>query len=733
LSSANSIERLLKLRGIAKEYRDHQGLMKEVPGESLHRVLELMGHTVSDPHSVETDTRMLDEREWRQVLPPVIVFNPARQRRIEMTVLKPLPVSLSWRLEQESGSVESGELNLIDSSVVAECRIDELDFCRLAVPLPFDPVPGYHDLMLTRGDGSVLAETRLIIVPQRCWEPASIAAGKKIWGLAVQLYGLRSARNWGIGDFRDLEDLVGVAALRGIDMIGLNPLHALFPSRPDLRSPYSPSSRRFLNVLYIAPESVAEMSQCSSAQTLLASPEFQDELSRLRSCDLVDYAGVGRCKNTILRLLFSEFEKNPLSERQKTFAIYIKKNSQYVEKTAIYYAIDEVRVADGESGGWRSWPRKYQEPDGPAVGAFKKSHEDEIRYYMYLQWLASQQIAAVEEAARKSGMRVGLYRDLAVGVDGGGADTWVDQELYLDGVTIGAPPDAIASEGQDWRLPPMKPDTLLQRAYQPFVDLLRENMPEGGAVRIDHVMALERLWWIPEGLHSADGTYVNYCLDDLVGIVALESQRRRCLVIGEDLGTVPATVRKAMDDTGMYSYRVLVYEQDSSGHCRRPEDYPRRSVVTITTHDLPPIAGFWCESDIHARQNLGYFSNRKSLDVAIRDRCNEKKCILEALDRLRLLEPCVSEHEQLMQTLAPAVLVAIQIFVARSNASLMIVRPEDWLGEEAPFNLPGTDREYPNWQRKLPIDLAVLLAASEYTQLCDRLAIERRRESAVPA
>jgi len=485
--------------------------------------------------------------------------------------------------------------------------------------------------------------------------------------------------------------------------------------------------------MYIAPEWVPELKQSNDAKALLASQDFQDELTRLRSSDLVDYEGVGRCKNKILSLLFVEFEKNQIPERQQEFKLYINKHRQHIEKTASYYALDATRVVEGEHDGWRSWPQKYRDPDSSAVLAFKKRQDNEIRYHMYLQWVASQQISAVEEAARNSGMRIGLYRDLAVGVDGGGADTWVDQELYLDGVTIGAPPDALASEGQDWRLPPMDPDVLRHRRYQPFVDLLRENMPEGGAMRIDHVMAFERLWWVPEGSHSADGTYVNYCLDDLMGIVALESQRRRCLVIGEDLGTVPATVRKAMHDTGMYSYKVLVYEQDSSGRCTRPEDYPCRSIVTITTHDLPPLAGVWSESDIRARQNLGYFSDSQSLDAAFRDRRADKKRILHALDRQGLLKTCVLENGQLMEKLAPEVLDATQTYIAQSNASLMIIRPEDWLGEEAPFNLPGTDREYPNWQRKMPVDLAVLLAESACMRLCDRLCLERKRERVVQA
>jgi 4-alpha-glucanotransferase len=349
---------------------------------------------------------------------------------------------------------------------------------------------------------------------------------------------------------------------------------------------------------------------------------------------------------------------------------------------------------------------------------------------MYSQWIASQQLAAVEETAMHSGMRIGLYRDLAVGANGGGADTWMDQALYIDGMNMGAPPDALGPQGQDWCLPPMSPDNLRSRAYQPFVDLLRANMPEDGALRIDHVMALDRLWWVPEGSPSTDGVYVNYRLDELMGIVALESQRRRCLVIGEDLGTVPETVRNAMHEAGMYSYRVLVYEQDSAGRCRTPEDYPRRSVVTITTHDLPPLAGIWSESDIRARQSLGQFHDKKALSEVIENRSIEKARILDALYQHGLLESSASGKKRRMVTLTSDVMDAIQMYVARSAASLMIVRPEDWLGMEDQFNLPGTDREYPNWQGKLTSDLTDLLADKHYETLCERIALERRRDPA---
>ena len=718
------------LRGIDKEYLDYHGQMKQVPGESLHRVLESMGHAPSDLQAIEADTRALAEREWRQVLPPVIVYHPDRQDSIEVTVLRPILTTLSWHLHTEDGGSESGDMSPLDLPVVAERHINGLNFCRLAFRLPLNPVPGYHDLILTKEDGSLLAKTRLVVVPRRCWEPAAIASGEKIWGLAIQLYSLRSSKNWGIGDFRDLQDLLVVAAERGIDMIGLNPLHALFPARPELNSPYSPASRRFLNTLYIAPELVPEFRQCVVVQALFARPEFQKDLERLRSCDLVDYEGVGRCKDKILRLLFAEFEEDPLSRRQSEFNQYINKRGQSIENLAIYYAIACNQHAAGNRDDWRSWPLEFQEPGSPVVQEFKESRKDEIRYHMYSQWIASQQLTAVEEMARDLGMRVGLYRDLAVGANGGGADTWMDRELYLDGVNIGAPPDSLGPQGQNWCLPPMSPDILRSRAYQPFVDLLIENMPEDGALRIDHVMALDRLWWVPEGSPSTNGTYVNYCLDDLMGIVALESQRRRCLVIGEDLGTVPETVREAMHEAGMYSYKVLVYEQDSSGRCRRPEDYPRRSVLTITTHDLPPLAGIWSESDIRARQSLGHFPDEKSLAEIVQNRSIYKGRILEALRRQGLLEPPASEDEQRMLTLTPEVLHAIQIYIARSAASLMIVRPEDWLGMEGPFNLPGTDREYPNWQRKLTCDLAALLAERHYEVLCDRLGRERRRKPA---
>jgi len=544
----------------------------------------------------------------------------------------------------------------------------------------------------------------------------------------VQLYSLRSSRNWGIGDFRDLMALVVAASRRGIDVIGLNPLHALFPARPTLCSPYSPASRQFLNTLYIAPESIPEYDQCDLARAIVAGKNFQATLERLRESKLVDYEAVSRCKDEILRLLFAEFEKDPFSERQSKFDVYSRKLGQALENLAIYYAIDHEQCTAGRRGGWRNWDAAYQDPDSAAVAEFAESHDGDIRYYKYLQWITSQQLAAVESAAKSAGMTIGCYRDLAVGVDGAGPDTWMDQALYVSGVNIGAPPDALAADGQDWCMPPMNPRVMHERAYQPFIDLLRANMVEGGALRMDHVMALQRMWWVPDGLRASDGVYVKNYLNDLMAIVALESQRCRCLVIGEDLGTVPQEIRQSMRDIGMYSYKVMVFELDETGRCRKPGDYPTRSVVTVTTHDMPPIAGVWSESDIKARQRIGFLAEGKPASNVINVRRTEKRRILEALQRECPRKEQGVQHDDVMNSLRPEILDAIQMYAARSSASLMLVRAEEWLGEEEPFNLPGTDQEYPNWRRKLDVDLVSFLDEPQCMQWCTQITSARHRD-----
>ncbi|MBT8144515.1 MAG: 4-alpha-glucanotransferase, partial [Gammaproteobacteria bacterium] len=330
-------------------------------------------------------------------------------------------------------------------------------------------------------------------------------------------------------------------------------------------------------------------------------------------------------------------------------------------------------------------------------------HREAIDFHQYLQWIADLQLTEAQSAAREAGMSIGLYRDLAVGVSPEGSEAWSNQQLFAAGATVGAPPDALALKGQDWGLPPLDPGRLRRQAFAEFSQLIRSNMRHCGALRIDHVMGLLRLWWVPQGSDATEGAYVYYPYRDLLGIVALESQREDCLVIGEDLGTVPDEIRQSLPGAAVYSYRVLMFEKNDDGSFRRPAEFPRRALATVSTHDLPPLHSYWDGSDIDLRERLGLYPDEQTIHHARASRQYDKSALLQALQEQQLCE-----HTG--ETIDDNLVVAIHQYLARSDAALVTAQPEDWLGMTEPVNVPGTSTAlFPNWRRKLVQDIDGML------------------------
>lgn len=514
----------------------------------------------------------------------------------------------------------------------------------------------------------------LRLEPGSCHRPELLEQGGRIWGFTVQLYGLRSERNWGVGDFSDLRRLLEIAAGFGAALVGVSPLHAAEAS------PYSPSSRHALNALYIDVEAVQEFARCPAAQALVRSHAFQDRLAALRAAELVDYAAVRAAKLEVLELLHGCFAHEPA--RRERFAAFDRRSPKALRDYALYEALKE-RLG---GGGWQSWPAQYRDPKSAAVRRFSESKAARVQFHAYLQWNARLQLDQAQRRARELGMPIGLYVDLALGCDRGGAEVWSDQAAYATSASIGAPPDEFSPRGQDWGLPPYSPRALRAARYRPFIELLRANMPAGGALRLDHVMALARLYWIPEGNKPDKGGYVNYPFRELLGVLARESRRSRCLVVGEDLGTVTPELRGALNEAGVLSYRPLVFEKDAKGEFAPPGSYPRDALVCVSTHDLPTWRGFWEAYDIQLRRSLGF-----SLDFEKENATREadKEALGRALARDGFDTSAAGAHA----------------FLARTPAKILVVQPEDVFELVEQANLPGTVDEHPNWRRKLPVFL----------------------------
>ena len=691
---SKGIDKAASQAGIAADYINAHGKQQAISPETKRKLLDAMSSA-----SLHREERPL---------PVVKVFHHGSP------VALPLGGSgeYHWVLQCEDGSQQQG-------------RASAHKTLTLAGKLPL----GYHQLQLMQGEQQW--QCRLIVAPKRCYEPKALLTGKKLWGACVQLYTLRSERNWGIGDFGDLRVMVNEVGERGGAFVGLNPIHALYPASPESASPYSPSSRRWLNVVYIDVNAVEDFQHSTAAQKWWQKAATQKLLAKARSSEQVDYTAVTQLKLAALKLAFPQFQARKASDALKQdFTRFVDEGGSSLYQQAAFDALHAHLAAnDSSMWGWPVWPEEYRQGEGAAVTAFCQQHADDVNFYLWLQWLAASQFAECFGQSQARQMPIGLYRDLAVGVAEGGAETWCERELYCLGASVGAPPDILGPLGQNWGLPPMDPHVMAARGYQPFIDLLRANMTSCGALRIDHVMALLRLWWIPYGETADNGAYVKYPVDDLLALLALESQRHRCMVIGEDLGTVPVEIVGKLRDSGVYSYKVLYFERDSENQFRAPQSYPVQAMATITTHDLPTLRGYWQSGDLTLGKTLGLYPDAEVLKTLFADRERAKQGLLDGLHRYGCVPQKVGKKASLL-AMSPLLNRGLQRYVADSASALLGLQPEDWLDMADPVNIPGTSDQYPNWRRKLSHTLEEMFADRQVNRLLKDLDKRRKKVSA---
>lgn len=697
-----AFDELAVLAGIEPDFWSFSGEHRTVSRASKAKILNAMGFPADGPEAVRDSLRRFKGQFWLGLIGPVHVY---RGQRSHFTVPVSVPATdlsrpLKWRVRAEDGRNLVGEVvpeNLTHSDAV---RFDGMDFERRDLVIHEALPDGYHRLTVELGDLPP-AETSMIVAPGSAFVPPWLDAGDRRWGLAAFLPGLRSDGNWGIGDFSDLSDLAVEARRMGASFVGLNPLHALFTELPDEASPYSPSSRIFFNVWHL---DVARMEGFSDCQAEIVGGTTADSwLGDARGAGMIDYPAVAERKMRAFRLLFRQFDdrESGHSDRRE-FEAFKHGGGDALREFAAFEALHHhFGVRD-----WREWPAGFRDPQSPEVAEFARQHAAELDFHMFLQWQADRQLAAVSGGRGGKNKGVGLYGDLAVGCHVCGADAWRGGDLFADSIRFGAPPDPFNAEGQNWGMAPINPHRLWRAGFEPFVDLMRANMRHAAALRIDHVMSLRRLFWIPEGAANKAGAYVAYPMRDLLAIIALESHRNGCLVIGEDLGTVPEGFREQLAAENVLSYRVIPFERHKSNLLFRPDLYPRRAVVTSGTHDLPPILGHWRGTDIAARRKLENGDNPAVWRIEEAARAEDRELIRAALADQGLLpgdfplDPDIGEDD------ARTLILAMERFAARTPAALMMVNLDDMTMCADLLNLPGTILEHPNWRKKsrLPVD-----------------------------
>jgi 4-alpha-glucanotransferase len=624
--------------GILPDYFDARGDHRHVPVETLRRVLDAL----PKPHP-------------DQAAQPIVHRMGSGPIRL---LLEDGDVGARWALFDDDGR-PIGEGTSADGHV----------------GLP-DALPaGRYRLDVRGGDDQVRAPRSLLVVPPTAFQ----GEFDRVWVLAAQLYSLRSDRNWGIGDFTDLKDLLGVASTLGCAGIGLNPLHVLFDDEPASCSPYAPNSRLFLNPIYIDVEALAEFNGTDAVT--------REAILREKQQDVIDYPAVAHWKLTALRLAFENFRADRSSERFSQFDAFRHQRGQQLQ----HFACFEV-LRKRFHRPWWEWPEDCRRPSEDGVLRSRAGRND-AEFVEYLQWVAHTQLQECTDLAKAMKLKVGLYLDVAVGVRADGFDAWLEQEAVSRELSIGAPPDLLNTAGQDWGLSGYNGVGLAARGFEPFRAMIEASARYAGAIRLDHVMGLARLFLVPSGFSPRDGAYVTMPLDALLGVTTLESQARRCIVIGEDLGTVPEGFREKMKEWGVWSYQVMLFEREHDGRFKRPDLFSSRALVTFNTHDLSSYAGWRSGHDLRVKRALGIDPGEGE---------DERQHAIAALDR------ALAESG-----LQGAGFADVIEFLSRTPSRILSVSLDEILGVVDQINVPGTVDEHPNWRRRLPVRIDELRAAFE--------------------
>lgn len=685
----SALHRLAERVGILPEYHDQTGNLCRTGDATRRALLAALRIDASSEEAAWDALALLDDADRHELIAPVLVIRAEDADARLLRLNHPATSDAEWRVEI---TLESGDRLAIEGQGVHH-----------GIHLPELPL-GYHELRLSLMlDGAAVnAHQRRIVVPSRCVSPHDLLDGQNAFGLIANLYTLRSASNWGVGDFSDLAAVADWGASIGAEFVGVNPLHALLNRGHDV-SPYSPVSRLFRNPIYIDVARVPELEYAPEVRDRLVAPELVAELAALRESSHVRYEQVMAVKGLALTRLHRVFLERSLQvarDRAAEYEAFVARSNPALGRFATWMAI-----AEREGGDWRRWPEPLRDSASDAVATFAREHETRVAYHCWLQFEADRQLAVAAGVARRTGMRIGLYQDLAIGSSPAGADVWAFPELFAHGAALGAPPDPYAMQGQNWGLPPIDPRAMRRSGYGYFIQLLRNAFRHGGALRIDHILGFFRQFWIPDGMSGRDGAYVRSPTQDLFGILALESVRHDAVVVGEDLGTVPPEVPPELERWGVLSSKVMFFERGHDGSFKPPSSYPTLALATADTHDMAPIAGFWSGRDIEIRTGVGLIEPGDVEDELER-RANERGALVQ-----RLAEENALENRW---DVTPAQLrAAVHLMMCWTPSVLVGLALDDLAGESEPVNVPGVGPDrFESWTRKMrdPIEAIALSA-----------------------
>ncbi len=727
----SDLDQLFYWRGIAANYFNYRDDHVDVPLENRLTLLRTMGVNVDNEQDVADAAYQLDVAPWQKLFPALqtVTLDPAKLGSSFHVNLSPLQVTqkLTWTLlDEHHHIIETNTCVPETQEEIGDYLYGKLRYSRRKIAINTHTAGYYFLRVILDGDESQALESTLAITPSTVYQPEWAKVPDKLWGFIVQLYTLRSNNNWGIGDFSDLYCLIEHAANARADLIGLNPLHALLPNVADHNSPYSPSDRRFISPLYIdlalEPEFAILTQQLGAAAIHTRTMRVQS----LQKSSLVDYHAVKELKYSTLESMFTYFYcelEDTANERGVAFKAFVKEAGSPLLQFALF---------ETANNHWRDTEftsqiddRILQSPiDCKLVQTCIQQHHKVIMFHCFLQWLAHEQLARCQTKTQSLGMKVGLVRDLAVGADAGGAEVSSNPEQFCLGATVGAPPDQLAEQGQNWGLPPMDPAFLRDTGFSHFIQILKENMSHCGALRIDHAMSLMRLWWCPPGATADYGAYVHYPFEDMLALLCLESHLNQCAIIGEDLGVVPTEFRLAITAAKIFTNRVFYFEKQQDNFFKKPESYDTHALAMINNHDVPTLKSWWDATDLALRDGLGIFEEGMNYQSMLAIRQEEKQHVLSFLNEQDLL-PNNWSAAALNNSADQPLIAATMAAVSRVASKLYVVQLEDLLLMDAPVNVPGTYKEHANWQRKLTMSIDNLFASNNILTTLNRIADER--------